>query len=438
MGTLLQFECRKNRIKFYIERQLILYDRGWVVALFLFPYRAKRLPKESAMNACIREQVIEGRHLADTPHRGNTKCFRDGSVRSKMKSKSQEDEAMMDFMEFKEQLGQDLRHDLQDQARVTESQVEKLQGQSYTAFAVTPTDGKMGMNLNVDQMFDRMQNGADYQTLLSQAVEQSKNFILHAPQFDVQNLTDYDQAKTHLFVEVVGAERNAALLDRVPHMQIEDMAMVYRVQIGGVGDGMASTLITNDLMNHMGVTKEQLHQDALRNAQEILPARMQKLSEVIAEMTGMPPEELDGAVPPLYVLSNEEKIKGAAALFYPDMMEQCTKEMGGDYFVLPSSVHEVLLLADTGEMKAEELKAMVSSINGEVVDPKDVLTDQVYHYDAKNRIFELGEAFAARQAEKEQKAEGRSSVLKDLKAKQQDAPAIPKSKDVRVKSGPEL
>ncbi len=196
--------------------------------------------------------------------------------------------------------------------------------------------------------------------------------------------------------------------------------------------------MTNNLMNHLGVSQEQLHQDALKSSAEIMPAQMQKLSEVIAEMTGMPTEALEGSVPPLYVLSNEEKVKGASALFYPDMMESCTREMGGDYYVLPSSVHEVLLLADDGSMRSAELKDMVSSINGEVVEPADVLTDQVYHYDAKDRIFELGEKFEARQAEKEAGREGRASVLKDLKDKQQEVSSIPKSVDVRTAAAREL
>ena len=72
----------------------------------------------------------------------------------------------------------------------------------------------------------------------------------------------------------------------------------------------------------------------------------------------------------------------AAVMFYPDFMDQVAKELGGDIFILPSSVHEVLILPDDGNMNAQELKEMVTSINASEVAPEDRLTDNVYHYDA--------------------------------------------------------
>ncbi len=227
------------------------------------------------------------------------------------------------------------------------------------------------------------------------------------------------------------------MLAKVPHVQMEDMAMVYRIQVGQREGEVASALVTNQIMDSMGVTPEQLHRDALENAAVLHPAKVQNLSEVIAEMTGMPLEMVEASTPQLLVVTNEDKIKGASALFYSDMMEQLAQQVEGDFFVLPSSIHEVLIMPDNGEMSADELKAMVTSINGDVVDPADVLTDQVYHYDAKERIFELGEKFEAQQMQKEKQTE-RTSVLKDLKEKQKEIPPVIKTNGAKEKTGMEL
>ncbi len=348
---------------------------------------------------------------------------------------------MMDFKEFTEKLEQNLKVALEDGplgASVQKHELEKMNGQSYTALTVTPADKNVGMNINVDALYEQMQYGAGYQNVLSHALNQATAFVQDSPQFDISMLSDYEQMKPKLFVEVVGAERNAEMLEKIPHVQIEDMAMVYRVQVAVKDGEFASALVSNQMMETMGVTADQLHQDALDNSVEMRPAKVQSLSEVIATLTDMPVEMIEGSAPPLLVVSTEDKIKGASAMFYPDIMDKLSKEVGGDFFVLPSSIHEALVMPDNGEMSADELKAMVTSINGDVVDPADVLTDQVYHFDAKERIFELGEKFESRMAEKGRSENDRGSVLKDLKNKQKDIQPPKLNHDTKSHAGMEI
>lgn len=151
------------------------------------------------------------------------------------------------------------------------------------------------------------------------------------------------------------------------------------------------------------------------------------MAAVMAEMMGMPEEMLADMAPPMYVATNQDKVQGAAVMFYPEFMDQVAKELGGDIFILPSSVHEVLIFPDDGNMSAQELKEMVTSINATEVAPSDRLADNVYHYDAQEKIFELGEKLEARQAEKMEAKEERSSVLKDLQDKKQDLDLKPKT-----------
>ena len=347
----------------------------------------------------------------------------------------------MEFKEFSDKLEQNMKVALEDgpmQAKVKVCPIEKMQGESYTAITITPKDGNMGMNLNVDALYKLMEEGASYQSVVSRALSQATSYLEDVHSFDVNGITDYEKSQSKLFVEVVGAERNADMLSKVPHKQIEDMAMIYRIQVEHKEDGLASILVTDELMKTMGVSAEQLHEDAMKNSVAMRPAKVQKMAEIIADMTDMPIEMVESSAPPIYVISNEEKMKGAASIFYPDLMDTLGKQIGSDFYVLPSSLHEVLVLPDNGDMTAEELKEMVSSINGDVVDPTDVLTDQVYHYDKQERLFEIGEKFEGRQAEKEAAKNSRFSVLKDLKEKQKDIVDIPKAVGARAANSMEL
>lgn len=163
------------------------------------------------------------------------------------------------------------------------------------------------------------------------------------------------------------------------------------MQLEQLADGAATVLITNDLMDRMGITKEQLHTDAMANSPIIRPATMRSMAEVMAGNDGYAAEMLpmDPSAPQMYVVSNTETLNGASAVFYPEFMDQAAKELGGNYFILPSSVHEMLFLPDDGNMKSAELKEMVTSINADVVSPADRLTDSVYHYDALKRSSSL-------------------------------------------------
>lgn len=143
------------------------------------------------------------------------------------------------------------------------------------------------------------------------------------------------------------------------------MSMVHRL-----------ILITNAMLEQYGVTKNQLHADAMENAPEIRPASFKTMAEVLAEMMGMPLEMMpQDMAPPIYVATNEEKMQGATVVFYLDFMDQTAKELGGDVFVLPSSVHEVLILPDDGNMSVDELRDMVTIINATEVSAQDCLTE---------------------------------------------------------------
>ena len=97
----------------------------------------------------------------------------------------------------------------------------------------------------------------------------------------------------------------------------------------------------------------------------------------------------------IYVATVPDKVHGAGVLAYQDLMEQAAERAGGDFYILPSSLHEVLIVPDNGEMGLKDLEAMVKEVNATQVAPADKLTDSVYHYDSQAKIFELGEKFVA-------------------------------------------
>ena len=220
------------------------------------------------------------------------------------------------------------------------------------------------------------------------------------------------------------------------------MAVVYRFVMESDENGRASILVSNDLLDKMGVTPEQLHADALENAPELRPAVIKGMSEVMMDMMGEDAHEMFGIdeFPQdemMYVATVPDKISGAGVIAYQEFMDQAAEKLGGDFYILPSSIHEVLLVKDDGAVNFNDLKSMVEDVNATQVAPEEKLTDSVYHYDSKEHIFELAEKFEARQQAKEadisSEKEEKGSVLGYLKAKKDEAAKQPK-KDVVEKA----
>lgn len=349
----------------------------------------------------------------------------------------------MDYENFKEQFVENLKESLYERGvedvQMREAHVDKLNG-GYDAVTITPGDSNIGVTLNIDNFYKAFENGADMSEVVSKATEVAINGMENTPQVDVASLTDYDQMKDKLVMEVVSAEANAEMLKNVPHQNMEDMAVVYRFVINSDETGRASILATNDMINAMGVTPEQLHADAMENAPQIRPAQITGMSEIMIEKMGEDAAEMLGIVPVdpkdemMFVATTSDSVMGAGVLAYQDFMDQAADRIGGSFYILPSSRHEVLLVPDNGQMSLSDLESMVREVNATQVAPEDKLTDSVYHYDAEAKVFELGEKFVnreqAKEAEQEAKSEEKGSVLSDLKAKKEEVAKQPKKEAI--------
>ena len=350
------------------------------------------------------------------------------------------DNTKMDYENFKEQFVADVKDRLAEQGadvKVSVNEVNKL-NESYEAITVTPEGSNIGVNMSLEKFYDAVQDGTPYDSVVDKAVETISRGIEQRPDIDVAALTDYSQMKEKLAMEVVSAEANKEMLENVPHQNMEDMAVVYRFILSSDEDGRASILVTNQILETMGVTPEQLHADAIENAPQIKPAEIKGMSEVMAEMMGVEQAEMMGLVPmnpedeQMFVATVPDKVHGAGVLAYQDFMDKAAERVGGDFFILPSSIHEILIVPDNGKMDLKELEAMVKEVNATQVAPADKLTDSVYHYDSKEKIFELGEKFVERQNQREEAAEKdeKASVIGELKAKKEEVAKTPKKETI--------
>ena len=323
------------------------------------------------------------------------------------------------FMEYiKEHIKEYLPESYQD-AEVTIEDYRKL-NKCHMGLTIMRPGDKMSPIVNLEALYS--QYGETPQLHINDVLQQISQAIQKKPKgFDMSWLTRYDEAKKHLFMKVFDADKNADILEGVPFVWREGLAITFHIvfketeSCPSAEEKSASVIVTNQMMETYGVTKSQLYNDALANSQIIAPVRIGYLSDLIdtmifAEMSerGVSEEEIrkekeieSNQKLPLLVVTNDNYAYGASAIFYPDVMDKLGERLKENFFILPSSVHEVIVAPDDGMVSYLELKAMVMEVNAKEVAPEERLTNEVYYYDIRNRIFEKAESFIKRKQGRE-------------------------------------
>lgn len=247
----------------------------------------------------------------------------------------------MEYREFMEQIKKDLPERLSgilEGAVVNTTQVDKLQGRSYEGLSIMPEGSMIGLTMDLQPYFQMFNDGMAYENIVEQIADRASGTYADRPAVTAESIGSYEAVKDKLMIQLIGREGNEGMLRTIPHHSIEDMEIVYRLRVQDTEMGLSSALVTNSMLGHYGITAEQLRQDAFASAVSHTPFEIKTMAEVLNELMGaeiIPQDEL-----PMYVASNKERIHGAGVIAYPEFMEEAAKRLGGDFYVLPSSIHE--------------------------------------------------------------------------------------------------
>ena len=180
---------------------------------------------------------------------------------------------------------------------------------------------------------------------------------------------------------------NRESLQNCPKKEVEgtDLLAVFRILFFEQGKECANALVTDALMETWGMDVESLYETALNNT----AARINSMMSVFFD--GEEPLELEEVFREegLYILSNPQKDYGAATMLYPGLLQSIAESTQSGFYILPSSIHEVLLIKEDNGMDAKELQSIVMDINQREVLPQEVLSNQVYFYNGKEQKISL-------------------------------------------------
>lgn len=198
----------------------------------------------------------------------------------------------------------------------------------------------------------------------------------------------FEGIRHRIVYKVINKERNEKLLEEVPHRDVVDLAMVCYVLVRLNQGHSATILIKKEHLKLWNVTEEEVFEEAEKNVKRLLPAKLSRMKDVLASMLEIELDE-DDKDDFMYVMSNEERSFGAACIFYEGVMEMIYGAIRENYYVIPSSIHEVIILPESMAPEKQEIEETVEEINRTQVEEEEVLSDRVYYYDASRRELRM-------------------------------------------------
>ncbi len=199
--------------------------------------------------------------------------------------------------------------------------------------------------------------------------------------FDVNFVANWETVKDRVVPKIVNRDLNEQLLRNRVYKELEDLAIIYYVLVDSNEDGQAAIAVTSELFRKWDISFSSLHDTAVINMTKLTPGNVKGMLEVLAGILGE--DYVDGMLPiddTLYVLSNSTMVNGAAAILDDDLMKN-TFDRLGRFFVIPSSIHEAILVPVRSGMSIEEIEDMIHQVNTTELRAEDILSERLYVYD---------------------------------------------------------
>lgn len=251
----------------------------------------------------------------------------------------------------------------------------------------------------LEGLFERFQKGEEIDRLIQEILDFYGSIEGKEP-WSYCHLQEYDRIKERIVFKLIHTEKNRRILEHMPSVDALDLSMVFYVLLQMDEEGTATVEITNAHLKMWGIECEELYGTAIKNASSLLPAEFFTMHHAIEEMIGEAAGEntvrtkeniekenllnqAEGQEDTMYVLTNSIRYCGASCIFYPHVLDMIGEMLREDYFVLPSSIHEVIVVPESKGLDAEEMNEMVNEINETQVAPEEVLGSHAYYYERK-------------------------------------------------------
>ena len=295
----------------------------------------------------------------------------------------------MDYLQFKSKLLKKLEELTKDgDIKITNKETLKNNGLKLDGLVLQTEGSQIAPIVYLEDFYEKYLSGYEMADIAEQILLIADTAIAEK-NIPIVSKINWDGIKDDLFVSVVNAAANEELLKTIPHRRIEDLAVYAKIKVNEFDDGEASIRVTNDVLSLLKRTKDEVLNQAILNSEK-LEFKCRSMLETMFGLIDDDSEMLEEMFPksnepPMYVVTTKSSIDGASILACRQALYNIVDKVGEDCFILPSSIYEVLLVPISAGISLESLQDMVKEVNRTEVKAGEILSDNVYQYDRKNK-----------------------------------------------------
>ena len=263
--------------------------------------------------------------------------------------------------------------------------VTKNNGINLTGLVIMVKDEDIAPNIYMEYYYNMYRQGKGMDDIVSGIAEEYENIRCKMPEYNIGDF-DIKSMKNTVYMVLVNYEKNKEKLADCPHIQFLDLAVMFRFVAAADDECISSGIVRNVEQSIWELSTEELYKLAYENTRKQFPMYMMKLSDKLRDMKpdfGFVPETN------LYILSNTKNSYGAKYMTDKDALEKFADICESSFYIIPSSVHEVLLLPENTEMTRDQLRDVINEVNQYVLSDLEYLSDKLYYYDRDKRTIEF-------------------------------------------------
>lgn len=303
---------------------------------------------------------------------------------------------MMSFEEFTENVLKEIRVKAGGAFQVRKHDVTKNNRMQQTGIAVIKEGADIGPCLYLNELYREYESGG---RKFDETVDEAYRLILKSmdddmPDVDLSGFTKWETVHGNIYAKLINAEQNREQLGVIPHRMFLDLAVVYYAAVRDhAGEEVGTILISREHMAQWGQKEETLYQTAMRNMRSDGEADFACIETVVRrilpDIVVSDEEEQKSPDINMYILTNNRRRFGAAEILDKKTLRKIADQVGDGFVVLPSSVHETIVLPPKEDVEYGKLADMVRMVNETEVDIEERLSYHVYVYSRDEEALKI-------------------------------------------------
>ena len=293
----------------------------------------------------------------------------------------------MDYQQFvieiKEKVACLLGSDLELQIHTT----LKNNGSERTGISISTENVNASPTIYLEEFYSQFELGLSLDAIAEKIVSIYNDVKLDTS-IPIQIIRQFSEISSQIAYRLIHAQKNKELLETMPHILYHDLAIVFFILFEVDDAGTATIPITNPFLNLWNIDIDTLFETAKANTPILLPADFRPMQVVIEELLSHTCNKTIFDDDIMFVLTNPFRSFGAACILYPGILDQIACQLGENFYLLPSSIHEFIIVSESRSPSQEELCVLVRNTNQSHVMREEVLSDTVYYYNFKQKTLE--------------------------------------------------